>query len=82
MIGDKVTIVKTIKLAEMKLIPLAGLSGVITKEYPDNKTPGAVVKLDKVYMGAKTWYVPFVSLRNAKQMEEYNKNDLINSMKL
>lgn len=82
MIGEEVTIVKSLALAELKLIPLVGLKGTIVKEFPNNKTPGATVRLYKSYMREKVWYIPIASIKNATQMEELNKQDLINSMKL
>lgn len=82
MVGERITIVKSLALAELRLIPLAGLTGVITKEFPDNKMPGATVRLDRSYMHEKVWYIPMASIKNEKQMEEWNKNDLINSMQI
>ncbi len=63
-IGDKVKIVYSYQLADMKLIPLAGKMGVILDiKIKGTKSPGVWVKIVNEIDDEEEWFVPIQSIR-------------------
>lgn len=81
--GEIIRIVKSIALAELRLVPLVGLRGLVTECLYDRKEPGAMVKLlDGKYMGATNWFIPLASLQNEQLAEKRKKKELINNLNI
>lgn len=64
-LGQKICIIPSIALTELRLDKLAGKSATITeiKESPNGNIAGCWVVLDgSLHEGEQEWYIPFSSL--------------------
>lgn len=75
--GDKVTIKISRDLLIMGLSPLIGKSGIITEVLTDNKTPGAMVKLNERVMDYSSWFVPICSIVTERSKSKSKKIKLL-----
>lgn len=74
-IGDKVKVVYSHQLADMKLIPLVSKVGeVIEIKISDTKTPGVWLKIPNEFDEAEEWFVPIQSIRTKEYY--YHKNNM------
>ena len=63
-VGDKVKIVYSHQLADMKMIPLVNRMGEIFDiKIKDTKTPGVWLKILNELDEAEEWFVPIQSIR-------------------
>jgi len=63
-VGDKVKIVYSHQLADMKMIPLVNRIGeILDIKIKDTKTPGVWLKILNELDEAEEWFVPIQSIR-------------------
>lgn len=63
-VGDKVKIVYSNQLADMKMIPLVNRMGeILDIKIKDTKTPGVWLKILNELDEAEEWFVPIQSIR-------------------
>ncbi len=63
-VGDKVKIVYSHQLADMKMIPLVNRMGeILDIKIKDTKTPGVWLKILNDLDEAEEWFVPIQSIR-------------------
>lgn len=63
-VGDKVKIVYSNQLADMKMIPLVNRMGeILDIKIKDTKTPGVWLKILNQLDEAEEWFVPIQSIR-------------------
>ncbi len=63
-VGDKVKIVYSHQLADMKMIPLVNRMGeILDIKIKDTKTPGVWLKILNELDEAEEWFVPIQSIR-------------------
>ena len=63
-VGDKVKIVYSHQLADMKMIPLVNRRGeILDIKIKDTKTPGVWLKILNELDEAEEWFVPIQSIR-------------------
>jgi hypothetical protein len=63
-IGDKVKIVYSRQLAEMKMIPLASKMGIVLDiKIKNTNTPGVWLRITNELDESEEWFVPIQSIR-------------------
>lgn len=76
--GDRIKIKASRQLLLMQLGGLCGRSGIVTEVMLQNKTPGAMIKLDDAYEESRFWYVPAHSIVTERMKHREAKNKLLN----
>ncbi len=76
-VGDKVKIVYSYQLADMKMIPLVNRMGVVLEvKVKGAKVPGVWLKVNNELDEAEEWFVPIQSIRT-KEFYYRRKNTKI-----
>ncbi len=61
--GDKITILPSYALSEMKLEKLVGLTAIIVNVNGNfDNIKGCWVELQREYLGEREWYIPYNSI--------------------
>ena len=81
--GEKITIIASDTLKEIRLNAIIGYTGIIKQCIISKRNPGAIVHLLKhKYLGESDWFIPLASLETASQAERKKRFKLINSTKI
>lgn len=75
--NDRVTVRRSTALEQMRLVPLTGRTGTVMEVRPYNRTPGAMVKLDTGYNGARMWFLPLTALYTDREADVMAKIELL-----
>ena len=80
--GDKVRVVYSSALIDMKLMFLCGQRGTVVKCHFMNKTPGALVYIEKGKSAGEEWYVPLQSIQSEFSVDKIRKTGMLKSFKM
>lgn len=79
-IGDKVKVVYSHQLADMKMIPLVNRMGeVLDIKVKNTKTPGVWLKILNELDEAEEWFVPIQSIRTREYYYRKKNTKILNS---
>lgn len=82
-VGDKVKVVYSYKLADMKLIPLVGRTGeILDIKIKDTKSPGVWLKILNDLDEAEEWFVPIQSIRTKKYYYRKHNTKILKSFEI
>ena len=82
-IGDKVKVVYSHQLADMRLIPFVGKTGeVIEIKITDTKTPGVWLRIPNELDEAEEWFVPIQSIRTKEYYYRKHNTKILKSFEI
>lgn len=82
-VGDKVKVVYSYQLADMKLIPLVGRTGeILDINIKDTKSPGVWLKILNDLDEAEEWFVPIQSIRTKEYYYRKHNTKILKSLEI
>lgn len=82
-VGDKVKVVYSYQLADMKLIPLVGRTGeILDINIKDTKSPGVWLKILNDLDEAEEWFVPIQSIRTKEYYYRKHNTKILKSFEI
>lgn len=80
--GDKVRVVYSSALIDMKLMFLCGQRGTVVRCHFMNKTPGAEIYIEKGKSAGEEWFVPLQSIQSEFSVDKIRKISMLTSFKV